>query len=403
MRQEITFDRFVRGLLLLGALLIAYFLINELSGILLPFIVACFIAYLLYPLVCFFQYKCRLRSRALSIVLAVAIFFGVIGGLLYISVPALISESLHLKDVAISYIEKGTENNTIPQPIQDFFRRHANELQLDELLKESNVQEAIKNAVPKVWQFASSTAGTILSILSSLIGVLYLFLILMDYERYALGWINYIPPKRRPFARRLVNDVRINMTGYFRGQMLVALSNCVLFSIGFLIIGFPLPFGLGIFIGLISFIPYIQVLGIVPAAILALLQAAETGQNFFLLLGGVLLVYIVVQIIQDVIVTPKIMGKIMGLKPAVILLSLSVWGYLLGIIGLIIALPVTTLMLAYYKELIVEGNPFVRPAANESPLDPAENSLSSSDEEALSASESLSSLSEAEKSEENIL
>ena len=70
--------------------------------------------------------------------------------------------------------------------------------------------------------------------------------------------------------------------------------------------------------------------------------------------GGVLLVYVVVQVIQDAVVTPKVMGKMMGLRPAIILLSLSIWGYLMGIIGLIIALPMTTLIIDYYKQYVVK-------------------------------------------------
>ena len=115
-----------------------------------------------------------------------------------------------------------------------------------------------------------------------------------------------------------------------------------------------MPIGLGCFIGLISFVPYVQVVGILPAIVLALLKAAETGANFWWLMGGVLLVYVVVQIIQDVLVTPKVMGKIMGLSPAIILLSLSIWGYMLGILGLVIALPVTTLLFTYYKRYVVK-------------------------------------------------
>ena len=98
-----------------------------------------------------------------------------------------------------------------------------------------------------------------------------------------------------------------------------------------------MPIGLGCLIGVISFVPYLQVVGFLPAGLLALLKAAETGENFWWLLLLVLAVYLVVQILQDTIFTPRIMGKIMGLPPAIILLSLSVWGYALGIIGLIIA------------------------------------------------------------------
>ena len=84
-------------------------------------------------------------------------------------------------------------------------------------------------------------------------------------------------------------------------------------------------------------------LGIVPAVLLALVRSNQTGENFWLIILYCFIVFLVVQGIQDLVLTPRIMGKMMGLRPAVILLSLSVWGYLLGFIGLIIALPLTTI------------------------------------------------------------
>ena len=142
------------------------------------------------------------------------------------------------------------------------------------------------------------------------------------------------------------------MNAYFRGQSLIALTVGILFSIGFSIIGFPMAIGLGLFIGLLNMVPYMQVIGLVPTIFLALLEARDTDRSFWWLMLLALIVFAVVQLIQDLILTPRIMGKVMGLKPAIILLSLSVWGSLLGIIGLIIALPLTTLIWSYYKRLL---------------------------------------------------
>ena len=66
--------------------------------------------------------------------------------------------------------------------------------------------------------------------------------------------------------------------------------------------------------------------------------------------------FAVVQMIQDSLLTPKIMGKVTGLNSAIILLSLSIWGSLLGVLGMIIALPMTTLMLTYYQRYIIKKN-----------------------------------------------
>lgn len=352
-QSPITFDRFIRGLI--GLLLIAGLgtALYYLSGVLIPFFVAWMVAYLLYPVVRFLQNKCRLRNRLLAIIITLLLTCGAIAGFIYIVVPPMIEEIGHLKDVALSYIQGGINNNTIPVPVQQFLHRHINEYQIEHLLQQKDVMSAFKTTLPKLWNVLWSTAGIIINIVCSLIALLYLLFILTDYEKYANGWIKFVPRNKRAFAAQLVSDIEHGMAGYFRGQALVALSNCVMFSIGFLIIGFPMPIGLGCLIGVISFVPYLQVVGMVPAALLALLKAAESGENFWWLLCLVLIVYLVVQVLQDTIFTPRIMGKIMGLPPAIILLSLSVWGYVLGIVGLIIALPVTTLAISYYRRYVV--------------------------------------------------
>lgn len=354
LRKEITFDRFVRGLLFMGGLVAAFFALKYLSGVLLPFCIALIMAYMLFPVVRFLQYKCRLRNRVLCIVLTLLLVGGVLTGLFCLVVPPMVRECGHIKEVTLRYIEQGTNNASIPTAVQDFIDENADQLHLGELLRQKDVIAGIKMVAPKMWELFWGTANVLVNIVASLIGLLYLLFLLIDYERMSTAWLAFVPKHRRRFVENLARDTAHRMSGYFRGQTLVALSNCVMFSVGFLLIDFPMPIGLGCFIGLISFIPYVQVVGILPAIVLALLRAAETGANFWWLMGGVLLVYVVVQIIQDVFVTPKVMGKIMGLSPAIILLSLSVWGYMLGILGLIIALPVTTLLFTYYKRYVVK-------------------------------------------------
>jgi predicted PurR-regulated permease PerM len=112
--------------------------------------------------------------------------------------------------------------------------------------------------------------------------------------------------------------------------------------------------GLGILIGIMDMVPYLHTFALIPTVFLALLKAVDTGQNFWIILISAVAVFIIVQIIIDMIITPKIMGKAMGLNPAILLLSLSVWGALLGFIGLIIALPLTTLLIAYYKRYVTK-------------------------------------------------
>ena len=111
--------------------------------------------------------------------------------------------------------------------------------------------------------------------------------------------------------------------------------------------------GLGMFIGLLNMVPYLQLIGFIPVTVLAVVKAADTGESFWLIMLGAIIVFTVVQIIQDTILTPRIMGKVMGLNSAIILLSLSIWGSLLGILGMIIALPMTTLIITYYQDYVI--------------------------------------------------
>ena len=114
---------------------------------------------------------------------------------------------------------------------------------------------------------------------------------------------------------------------------------------------------LGLFIGLLNMVPYLQLVSIIPTTALCLVYSVGEGQPFWPVFWQCMAVYVVVQLIQDLYLTPRIMGKAMGLNPAIILLSLSVWGSLLGFIGLIIALPLTTLCLSYYDRYIIrEGS-----------------------------------------------
>ncbi len=141
------------------------------------------------------------------------------------------------------------------------------------------------------------------------------------------------------------------MRRYFKLQSVIAAIVGVLFAIGFTIIDLPMAIGLGLFIGMLNLVPYLQTLGLVPAVMFAMLRAAESGQSIWMALLGVGIVFIVVQGIQDAILNPRIMGKRFGRN----LLSLSVWGALLGFIGLIIALPLTTIVISYYRRYVLRN------------------------------------------------
>ena len=353
-RQEITFDRFIRGVLFVALLALFVVGLNWLSAVLLPFFAAWAIAWVLAPVVQFLHDRCYIRPRSVAVVLTLILAIAIAVGALWLIIPPFIEGVLHIKDALLRYLQNGGQNTQLPGWLQHLLQQWIGSLQLEEMLQQDNLLQMVRTSLPHVWNVVQSTANVVVSLASSAFALLYLVLLLTDYDHYSTVWLKYVPRSQRAFLEQLSNDVAHNMRGYFRGQVLVAISNGVMFSIGFWLIGLPMPVGMGIFVGILSFIPYIQVLGILPAALLALLQMADTGSSFWGMMALVIVVYIVVQVLQDTIFTPRIMGRIMGLSPAVVLLSLSVWGYIAGIIGLMVALPLTTLMLAYYQRYILE-------------------------------------------------
>lgn len=351
--KPFTFDRVVRilfSILIIGAVI---YILAVLRTALLPFLIAWLLAYILQPFVVFFQYKIGLKNRVLSILGVMLSVILVIGLITWAVIPS-ISEEIDKTTELIN--TNGTDRSNIPfipQSWIDYVKEHMHEEQFQELFNRDNLLNAVKQIAPQLWSLLSNTFSIILSITVVFITFLYLFFILMDYEKIANGWLHLVPEKYRPFVKELSDDVEGSMKRYFRGQTLVALCVGVLLAIGFKIISFPLAVSLGLFIGVLNLIPYMQTLGIIPMVLLSLLKSAETGENFWIIFGLSLLVLGIVQLIQDLYLTPRIMGKAMGLNPAVILLSLSIWGTLLGFIGLIVALPLTTLVLSYYKRFVL--------------------------------------------------
>ena len=216
----------------------------------------------------------------------------------------------------------------------------------------SNVQAAAGKVLPGVWGLVTGTATVVMSVVGLAVVGLYLVFLLFDYQKFSRGWKELIPdPYRQPFVA-FVADFEAAMNNYFRGQAAVASICGVLFAVGFALVGLPLGILLGLGMGLLNMVPYLQIIGFIPAALLAVFHALESGLSIWVVLGLTALVIAVVQIVQDAVLTPKIMGKVTGLNPAMIMLSLSIWGKLLGLLGLIIALPMTYLLLAYYRRFV---------------------------------------------------
>ncbi len=370
--QEVTLGRFLRIILVMLVVAISYFVLNSLSSVLLPFAVAWLLAYLLYPMVRFVQYKMRFKYRLPSIVAVLLFVLLLIVAAFMLVIPSMLDEFAQFKNIAVAFLNDNIKNPTIPPVAAEYLRNLARDEGLLNILSSAGVQDFIQELVHRAQMLLVGTVNVVAQLFGAFITLLYMFFILLDYEHLADEWPLYLPVRWRATANKLSSDLIHGMNQYFRGQALVALCVGVLFATGFVIIDFPIAIGFGLFIGVLNLVPYLQIVSLFPMVLLAMLKAANTGDNFWLVLAGALVVLCIVQSMQDLLLVPFIMGRRMNLHPALILLSLSVWGKLLGVLGMIVALPLTTLFLGYLKSYH-EHN---RDAADES-VNPLEKAVES--------------------------
>ena len=359
-RREFTFDRIARMLVLSVLILLIYVAVQAIWSIILPFLLAGIFAYVMMPLVRFFQYTLRLRSRGLSVILTLLLLGAVVYLAIIFIIPSINAEIEKTLQVISGY-SSGQDILTmiLPRNIRNYLNGGLRWGNFSQQLSLEKILENVKLLLDQVGGIINSTLSIFSWGLVFLIGFVYFVFILLDFENLGRGFISLFPKTLRPTIRTISMDLDRYMNNYFRGQALVAMSVGILLSIGFNIIGLPLATAMGIFIGILNFIPYMQALGIIPLGLASLLMAAQTGENAFvcmLLAYGVLMI---VQIIQDMIIVPRIMGQTMGMRPSLILLVLSIWGYLLGFFGMLIALPITMFIYSLYMRYVLQDEEYI--------------------------------------------
>lgn len=343
-------DRVMKLIIGLGIAAALIWLIRYLSDVLLPFFVACFIAYLLQPVVTFNQRWTHIKGRAIPVILTILEVSAVFALLIYIFLPSVIKETDMLGEI-IKEISNGSRQ--VPayyHKIIAFVNRYANPIEIKSMLNSMHIDQIINKGT----SLLEESLDVVVATLGWLLTLIYILFILIDYPQIVRGFKLIFPHKYRDQALEVVRDVKRYLNHYFRGQGLVAICACVLYCIGFSIVKLPLAIPMGILVGILYMIPYFQYITIIPVAIICFIYSLGGYVDFLPMIGKCGLVYVISQSVCDYLITPHIMGKEMGLNAAIILLSLSVWGSLLGIIGMIIALPVTAILMAYYEKYISE-------------------------------------------------
>lgn len=364
-----TLDKTVKLVIAVAIAAVAIWLIGVLKNVLLPFCLACLISYIMEPIVVYNRYLYKFKNRAPAVFLTLGDGLVICTLLVYFFMPLVIHEVYQMEKLLESDSAHNYSLPFLPHQLSYYIEQHLNLSTLLEQFEEGKLGTWIDRGANMI----SISVEYILHTLEWLITFIYVIFILLDYDRFSTGFALLIPKKYQGAVFQVMDDVKYYMNKYFRSQLVIATCATVFYCVGFSIVGLPLAIVMGVTVGVLYMIPYFQYITIIPVIIICFITSLDGHFHFWLKLGECGLVYVVSQCICDYILTPKIMGKSLGLNPAIILLSLSVWGTLLGIIGMIIALPLTTLLLVYYKKVIINHIPLSEPTKGREGQDESES------------------------------
>jgi predicted PurR-regulated permease PerM len=205
---------------------------------------------------------------------------------------------------------------------------------------EDKGSEIIGPATQVATKVFGHTASAVFAVVGTLMFPLFLFFILKDFPKIVAAIDGLIPNRNRADVRELARDVDKSLSAFLHGQFTVMLVLGTLYSVGYSIVGIPVAIGVGLLTGLLCFIPYVgAATGFVIALLLALLEMKGWGS-----IAGVAGVFVVVQVLDAVLITPRIIGGKLGLQPLWIIIALMAGGELFGFLGVLLAVPATAVL-----------------------------------------------------------
>lgn len=368
-----TVDRIMRLMMYAAVFVVVVGTAYYLRNVLFPFFAAFLLAYIVDPMVNRLQMKVKHRILAVLIVLLAGIF--ILSGSLFVFIPKVANEVQYLGSLLVRMFNDSAWSERlseyIPASVWEFIRESSGAekfaLALQSIDSWESAENVLSKILPSAWGVVSKTVAVVIGISTGAMMFLYLVFIMLDMPKLRNGVASLVPKRYQADAFEMAHEVDHFMGSYFRAQSLVALAVGVLYAIGFSIMGLPMGIVFGLFSGALNMVPYLQLTSIPLALVLAIVYALDTGMPFWEVALFVLLIYLIVQVVQDFFLVPHIVGKSMDLPPVGILLSLSVWGKLLGFLGLLVAVPFTCLCLVFIRKVQKKSEAMRTESAEPSP------------------------------------
>jgi len=336
-----------RSLLVGGVALLAAVGIYLARHVLVPFLVAGVIAYTLDPLVAILER--RGVRRGLGALLVMAALILILLGVAYATIPEMISQVRLFVDRLPGYLQavKATFDPSIAWLEQRYPEQVA--------LVETQTAEAVRGLMPAVAGGAvillkdalTNTPRIMIWLLTIVVVPVFAYYLIVDYQEIHGTLETLIPRQHRPGVQRYVEEIDRVLRAWLKGQLTVASVLAIIYAVGLTLLGVPLGLLIGLVGGLSHIVPYMGLItGFIPAAVLSFLDSGKWTAP--VMVAGV---FLFGQLLETTVISPRIVGKGLGLPPAVVLLAVFVGGELFGFAGLLLALPATAAGLVMLRDL----------------------------------------------------
>lgn len=351
--KDVWVNKWVKLLVLFAAVLGVLALTVRISQALSSLAIAWFFAYLCDPLAD--RLEARRVPRTAAVVIITAVLILLLSLFLFLLLPIMVGEIVSLSEDlpdygawlferAIPSIEAtfGVELPHTGKEVMDLINAN-----------QSEIKEFAYTIYSPVLNFLRNTLGGLVNFIVGMLTLAVIpvawFFLLRDIDKMNAAVIELIPPRYRKRFAAFMKQVDEIVSSFIHGQVFVALLLGMMYSIGlWLILDIPLGLVIGIVAGFAAIIPYLGLLiGIVPALIMAFLKYQDWQHPL-----GVAAVFAIAQAIEGNLITPKVMSNRLGMHPVLVIFSILVGAKLLGVLGMLLAIPAAAVLQVVARDLI---------------------------------------------------
>ncbi len=332
-------------------IVLIFYIVRLIRTAVTPLLIGIIIAYMLIPLVKLLQKKMK---KIFAVTISYIVFLAVIFVIMFFLIPLVVEQfktfimqiPFYMQSLS-DYLSNLVATNTLVQNVQDFFQIESTRLTAEEISKYLLGLLNIENF--NIFRGATTVTRTVFSIvLNFIIGPMLGFYILKDKEMIRSAFLKIIPVRKRLEIDTMLTKINGVFSRYIRGQLIVSFIVGVLCTIALLILRIDFAVLLGFMAGLLNLIPFLgPIIGAIPAAFTALFVSPLKALL-------VVIIFVVIQQIDNYVISPNIMKYQIGLHPGIIIFSLIAGGAVFGWIGLLLAVPVVAIIQEILRYYLIE-------------------------------------------------